>query len=264
MQIAASDGIPIELANSNKLDTVITFDKEHGLSTIDHLVNTSSGIFFLDNKTKGLCALSNRQILNLSYINNVVSYYEKNKDNFDYLQLLYDEEKRELYTLTPENSLLYSVNLGSFVGTFDYNWQYKKLFKFNNETYLSTYGNLASRVDKLHGGDSYYPNYELSFITNDVSTQLLESVHFISSDNDTEGYNLMGNDLIKYKYSNLEQSGDKPFTSLKVINDYQEGEADDKTLIRTNRVWNWSIPRQKNSRNRILNFWNMITLMLKA
>lgn len=260
VQIAASDGIPIELANSNKLDTVITFDKEHGLSTIDHLVNTSSGIFFLDNKTKCLCTLANRQILNLSYINNVVSYYEKNKDNFDYLQLLYDEEKRELYTLTPENSLLYSVNFGSFVGTFNYNWQYEKLFKFNNETYLSIYGNLKSRVDKLHGGNSYYPNYELSFITNDVSTQLLESVHFISSDNDTEGYNLMGNDLIKYRYSNLEQSGDKPFTSLKVINDYQEGEADDKTLIRTNRVWNWSIPRQKNSRNRILNFWNMITL----
>lgn len=277
VQVQASDGVPIEIANGNKVDSIRYYSNEVGCQDYNSIVNTPSGIFFIDNNTKTLWRF-NGQLENISDSTGMSWWFKKmcntNKwqtitvDEPNGIKAFYDSFNRDVYfspgdyrttstnslipsRVTSEDALCFSEKIGGFSSFLSYGGLYG-MFNQNGRIFSLKKSYITNRLG-LHEnfvGDynSFYGEvkpWSFTFISNEnpLYTKIFDTIEYRG-----DTYN---NGTLLYQ---------EPINNITVSNEYQDTERVSTKSIKKFRVWRTQIPRHKNTMQRIRNPWTMITL----
>lgn len=276
VQVNTSDGVPIEIANSAKLQDKQYLSDSIGCQNKWAIKSTSSGIYFIDNYNGGLYKLTSNGIESISN-NKMKNYFsslpigEWSPNNIT-AKIDYDDITKDLYIITKDSSLAYNEFLGEFTSFYSYNPLYivnlqDKSLQLQTERIQDS----ALSEDITNIWESYKGNYG-SFYGSDKAEANVEFIANGDFDSDKvfETVELTTSDIAKI---NNWKSDYYPFDTLEVSNEYQRGknEASSINVKKKFRTWRWQIPRnsKKNedgiitNRDRIRNMWAKIKLSKK-
>lgn len=274
--VNTSDGVPIEIANSAKLQDKQYLSDSIGCQNKWAIKSTSSGIYFIDNYNGGLYKLTSNGIESISN-NKMKNYFsslpigEWSPNNIT-AKIDYDDITKDLYIITKDSSLAYNEFLGEFTSFYSYNPLYivnlqDKSLQLQTERIQDS----ALSEDITNIWESYKGNYG-SFYGSDKAEANVEFIANGDFDSDKvfETVELTTSDIAKI---NNWKADCYPFDTLEVSNEYQRGknEASSITVKKKFRTWRWQIPRnsKKNedgiitNRDRIRNMWAKIKLSKK-
>lgn len=276
VQVNTSDGVPIEIANSAKLQDKQYLSDSIGCQNKWAIKSTSSGIYFIDNYNGGLYKLTSNGIESISN-NKMKNYFsslpigEWSPNNIT-AKIDYDDITKDLYIITKDSSLAYNEFLGEFTSFYSYNPLYivnlqDKSLQLQTERIQDS----ALSEDITNIWESYKGNYG-SFYGSDKAEANVEFIANGDFDSDKvfETVELTTSDIAKI---NNWKADCYPFDTLEVSNEYQRGknEASFTNVKKKFRTWRWQIPRnnKKNeddiitNRDRIRNMWAKIKLSKK-
>lgn len=259
VQVNTSDGVPIEIANSAKLQDKQYLSDSIGCQNKWAIKSTPSGIYFVDIYNSELYKIDTNGISSISQ-NKFKNYFTKLNSNIwspylwandiDAIKLEYDSTTYDLYITSKDTALAYNELLGEFTSFYDYGstlyWVNlsNRSFQFCNsglfEGHKGSYG-VFNGLTKNNATIEFIVNGEFD------SDKIFETVELTTSD--TANINNW-----KANYY--------PFDTLEISNEYQEGKnvASATTVKKKFRTWRWQIPRNNNSRDRIRNMWAKIKL----
>lgn len=259
VQINTSDGVPIEISNSGKVQGKTYISNFYGCSNKWSMVNTASGIYFIDDNNKSILHFNGQSFIDLSATKQVYSWINKNISHSswnltnDSIRVLYDKNTSDIYFTNNKEALAFNEQLGVFSSFYSYpdvEW----LFTLGENSYQVCRGNIW----KLHSGNQYSnffnkkENYSISIIANPEfqSDKLFDAIEFR-----TNG--------IEY-FTNW-KADSYPFNSLVTTNEYQTALSTTDSLKKKFRTWRWQIGRSntfsnKFKRDRIRNPWAKITM----
>ena len=269
MQISSTDGVPIEIANSGKVNGKRYISDRIGCTNKWSMCETSNGIYFIDDITKGIF-LFNGQLDNLSDRLGFHSWINKASDSidiwnpvdFDGFVTYYDKVNGDVFFISKDECLAFSEPLGQFSSFYSY----EKMPYFTN---LEDRG-IAFNVEGtgtlyrpwLHNeGDYnmffgvYQPFYTTIIANPDMPVdKIFNNLEFRSDSWDKNG-NLLNT----------------TFDTLTVWNEYQQGTSTLNNILgrpsdlkKKFRIWRANIPRAKaNGRDRIRNPWLYIKLSME-
>lgn len=272
VQVNTSDGVPIEIANSAKLQDKQYLSDSIGCQNKWAIKSTPQGIYFVDTYNGELYRINDKGITPISQ-NKFKNYFTKlrpnvwspslwnynNAEDFvDSIKLEYDSTTSDLYIINKDTALAYNELLGEFTSFYDYgsvlywiNLEDKSLQIYNDGMYEAYKGDYGTFKGKRNS------SAVIEFIANGDfdSDKIFETVEFTT--NDTAKINNWKADYY-------------PFDTLEVSNEYQRGknEASSTNVKKKFRTWRWQIPRnsKKNedgiitNRDRIRNMWAKIRL----
>lgn len=276
VQVNTSDGVPIEIANSAKLQDKQYLSDSIGCQNKWAIKSTSSGIYFIDNYNGGLYKLTSNGIESISN-NKMKNYFsslpigEWSPNNIT-AKIDYDDITKDLYIITKDSSLAYNEFLEEFTSFYSYNPLYivnlqDKSLQLQTERIQDS----ALSEDITNIWESYKGNYG-SFYGSDKAEANVEFIANGDFDSDKvfETVELTTSDIAKI---NNWKADCYPFDTLEVSNEYQRGknEASSINVKKKFRTWRWQIPRnsKKNedgiitNRDRIRNMWAKIKLSKK-
>ena len=267
-QISTEQGLPIELANSGKVDGVTYITRNYGCKNKYSIVNAKSGIYFIDDENRALIRIGKDGLADIStaagmsvWFRNIESYNNLWNGGTlgDTIVLQYDSNRGDIYIMSNAHSdendcIVYNEILQSFTSFFNNRYEFPLMYNFGGETYsLYGYGN---SFYKMFGGD-YVDNYSIDYrinpepLTDKVFTNLEYIADCTDSDNDVDTRQIIESDI--------------PFSKIEAWNEYQYGSSDiteDKFMpnnykqkFRIRRV---DIPRDSNSNygmDRMRNPW---------
>lgn len=127
-QISTQAGVPIEITNSGKVQGKRYITDTIGCSNKWAMVNTLSGIYFMDNINKGIY-LYNGQLQSLSVSNGFNSWCKMNMPNFgdvwnpyrfNNFVAYYDRKNQDILFINDNIALAYSEKLAAFTSFYDY------------------------------------------------------------------------------------------------------------------------------------------------
>lgn len=267
VQINTSDGVPIEISNSGKVDGKVYISEEYGTNNKWSIVKNSTGFYFVDSNSQEILYCDGKEFTSITMKNGMSSWL-KDKDttsiwtplNTKAIRALYDVKNKDIYFTTNYEALAYSELTSSFVSRYSYGnvgW----LFNFNNDTYQVLSEEDNNTIWKLHGGDDY--GY---FFTEDRDTTPEEySIEYIVNDNFVYDKMFDTVELLTNDAFIADRTGNMyPFNTLQTQNEYQESMAYSSSMKKKFRIWRWPIGRNsKNSipsRDRIRNTWIKLKL----
>lgn len=265
VQINPSDGVPIEIANSDKVQGKVYLSSKYGCQDKWSITETPSGLYFVDNINQGILAFNGENITDITYTKNMYSWISKNSflgnwvpnriitsNSPSAIRTLYDRNNGDIYFTTCTEALAFSERLGAFSSFYDYNnvdW----LFNLGDNTYQIR----NSKLWKLHGGEDYgiffgeNKGYSLAVIANPEFQ--LDKVF----------------DTVEFRTNGIEhftnwEADSYPFNSLVTTNEYQTAVSTTSSLKKKFRTWRWQVGRNntfgKFKRDRIRNPWAKITM----
>lgn len=249
VQIPVSDGVPIEISNGMKVEGNRYISDNIGCQNKNSILTTPSGVYFLDSETSSIYLLADG-ITNLSN-NKGFSIWTKEVAKDSSFRTFYDKNNQDVYFTTEDYCLGYSEKLGQFISFYDYN-DVSLMFNLNSDFYSikngEIYKHYAGKYNMFYGQPK---PYSVTIISNDnpYTDKIFNTVEYIA-------------DLIP------EKGNKSPFDTLKVWNEYQEGESTlvfnaytPSSLKRKFRIWRANIPRDKiNKLDRMRNPWLYIKL----
>lgn len=271
VQVNTSDGVPIEIANSAKLQDKQYLSDSIGCQNKWAIKSTPQGIYFVDTYNGELYRINDKGITPISQ-NKFKNYFTKlssnvwspslwnyeNSNNFiDSIKLEYDSTTYDLYIVSRDTALAYNELLSEFTSFYDYG---STLYWVNlNDKSLQINKDSIYEAYKGEYGLCYnhYTSANIEFIVNSEFDldKIFETVELTTSD--TAKINNWKADYY-------------PFDTLEVSNEYQRGknEASSTNVKKKFRTWRWQIPRnnKKNedgiitNRDRIRNMWAKIRL----
>lgn len=129
-QLTTTDGVPVELANSGKVDGKRYITNKYGCSNKWSIVEGKAALYFIDNINKAFCAF-NGNVDSLSTRLNFDVWFRRDNSNktwnpkdWDNVVSYYDRIHSDVYLVTDkagdEACLVYNENLGAFTSFFDY------------------------------------------------------------------------------------------------------------------------------------------------
>ena len=274
MQISSTDGVPIEIANSGKVNGKRYISDRIGCTNKWSMCETSNGIYFIDDITKGIF-LFNGQLNNISdkfgfhsWINRAsknVSIW--NPVDFDSFVTYYDKVNGDVFFISREECLAFSEPLGQFSSFYSY----EKMPYFTNledrGIALNVEGTGTLYKPWLHNeGDYnmffgvYQPFYTTVIANPDMPIdKIFNNLEFRSDSWDKNG-NLLNT----------------TFDTLTVWNEYQQGTSTLNNILgrpsnlkKKFRIWRANIPRAnvagstKKGRDRMRNPWLYIKLSME-
>ena len=274
MQITSTEGVPIEIANSGKVNGKRYITDRIGCTNKWSMCETSNGIYFIDDITKGIF-LFNGQLNNISdkfgfhsWINRAsknVSIW--NPVDFDGFVTYYDKVNGDVFFISKDECLAFSEPLGQFSSFYSY----EKMPYFTNledrGIALNVEGTDTLYKPWLHNeGDYnmffgvYQPFYTTVIANPDMPVdKIFNNLEFRSDSWDKSG-NLLGT----------------TFDTLTVWNEYQQGTSTLNNILgrpsnlkKKFRIWRANIPRAnvagstKKGRDRMRNPWLYIKLSME-
>nr|DAY45714.1 MAG TPA: stabilization protein [Crassvirales sp.] len=262
VQINTSDRIPIELANSGKVDGKVYITDKYGCENKWALTETPSGVYFVDSINKTLLSFNGQSIIDIAttkgmkswFYNNInnLKWYPKHSNNSNNgIKLLYDKTNTDVHITTKGTSLAFNEQLGVFTSFYDYgsvDW----LFSMNSFMYQIK----DNSIWEMRGGDNYtvfFGQPESYYITTISNPEFHIDKVF-----DTLEFRTNGTEEFKNTLTNS-----YPFESLEVSNEYQKSYSSTKALKKKFRTWRWQIGRDIHSkfqRDRIRNPWAKIKM----
>lgn len=274
MQISSTDGVPIEIANSGKVNGKRYISDRIGCTNKWSMCGTSNGIYFIDDITKGIF-LFNGQLDNLSDRLGFHSWINKASDSidiwnpvdFDGFVTYYDKVNGDVFFISKDECLAFSEPLGQFSSFYSY----EKMPYFTN---LEDRG-IAFNVEGtgtlyrpwLHNeGDYnmffgvYHPFYTTVIANPDMPVDKIFNNLEFRSDSWDKSDNLLNT----------------TFDTLTVWNEYQQGTSTLNNILgrpsdlkKKFRIWRANIPRAsaigstKKGRDRMRNPWLYIKLSME-
>lgn len=247
VQVATSDGVPIEISNSYKVDGYRYISDGTGCSNKWTIKETPTGIYFIDSVTNNLYHVG-EGISDVSTTHNMSTWFQNNKIR----RTVYDDVHHDLYVDNGIETLCYSEVLKEFTSRMSY----------GGIEYLESYGNrvFTSYDNNLYefgkGNYNQYFNKEfqpwsLNFISNGVSNQANNS----TLDKVFENLEFRMDRYSYNKDNNIwENEHDKSLDYIHVYNEYQDsGLVDLETVLdrpsnlkKKFRIWRANIPRHLN------------------
>lgn len=269
MQISSTEGVPIEIANSGKVNGKRYITDRIGCTNKWSICETSNGIYFIDDITKGIF-LFNGQLNNISdkfgfhsWINRAsknVSIW--NPVDFDSFVTYYDKVNGDVFFISRDECLAFSEPLGQFTSFYSY----EKMPYFTNledrGIAFNVKGTSTLYRPWLHNeGDYnmffgvYQPFYTTVIANPDMPVdKIFNNLEFRSDTWDKNG-NLLNT----------------TFDTLTVWNEYQQGTSTLNNILgrpsnlkKKFRIWRANIPRAKaNGRDRMRNPWLYVKLSME-
>lgn len=259
VQIPTSEGVPIEIANSGKVDGKVYLTQEVGTINKWSVLTTPNGTYFIDNKNFGIYLLSQgikciSDMLNMSsVIKENSSTKEWNPKDFDNFRCFYDRINSDVYFVNKDICLCYNELLGQF--TSYYSYENTPMMININDKFISYKINYIWEFFK---GDynSFYDNIKPFYITWIANPEPMKDKIFNNLDFRSDTYS---NDTLL----------NRTFDTLEVWNEYQRGKSKltnvigrPSSLKKKFRIWRAQIPRHNNSLQRIRNPWCYIKLSM--
>jgi hypothetical protein len=274
MQISSTDGVPIEIANSGKVNGKRYISDRIGCTNKWSMCKTSNGIYFIDDITKGIF-LFNGQLDNLSDRLGFHSWINRASDSidiwnpidFDGFVTYYDKVNGDVFFISKDECLAFSEPLGQFSSFYSY----EKMPYFTNledrGIALNVEGTGTLYRPWLHNeGDYniffgvYQPFYTTIIANPDMPVdKIFNNLEFRSDSWDKNG-NLLNT----------------TFDTLTVWNEYQQGTSTLNNILgrpsdlkKKFRIWRANIPRAnavgstKKGRDRMRNPWLYIKLSME-
>lgn len=302
VQIQASDGVPIEIANSSKVEGTRLISNSIGCQDKFSTCVTPMGVYFIDNnnctiyKFDGNMNNLGLKLGSLYWLRDVLPNntwkYKSDKSGNAGIRIDYDPKFQDVYFIpgikkdnTIDEALCFSEQLDTFTSLMSYGGSI--MFPINSRFYSLTNDNIPyelpdgtmDEAGKLaifenFTGDGYnnifnkVRPFEFSFISNigSITPKIFNTIEFRTDlYSDTVGAiepNLIEDNPIYEGFNYTIQSG-KPINYIRVTNEYQDTgivNLDDKNFRKKFRIWRVLVPRNKGSRDRILNPWCKITL----
>lgn len=276
VQIASTEGVPIEIANSGKVTGKRYISDKVGCTNKWSICETPSGLYFIDDITKGIY-LFNGQLNNISdrlgfnsWINKHSNLSIWNPEEFSNFITYYDKVNGDVLFVNKDECLAFSEALGQFTSFYSYEGMsfFTSLkgkgisFKDKND------GNFTAWLHNEGDYNMYYGSYKPFYTTvianpNPTTDKVFNNLEFRA---DSWKWNKETN-----KWDLLNET----FDTLTTWNEYQEGtiSLDNKmyrpsSLKRKFRIWRANIPRWNvdkngytaNNRDRMRNPWLYIKL----
>lgn len=127
-QISTTEGVPIEIANSQKVQGKRYYSDTVGCSNKWSVVQTPAGIYFMDSNEKSIY-LFNGQLNNISTTGGFNSWAKQNipsldvewtPNAFDSFATYYDKLNQDVLFISKETALAYSEKFNCFTSFYDY------------------------------------------------------------------------------------------------------------------------------------------------
>lgn len=277
VQIPVSDGIPIEMGNSRKLEGVVYISDTVGNQNKWAIAKGKTGIYFLDKINNSFNKFNGERIESLSDqhfnksfmldaqagiwdINNTAArlLYENATGDY-YLRICIPKGNDEY----EKYQLAYNENLGTFTSRYDYDMNF--IYEIpptgssnNTESYFVT-NETEGAIYKFNHNNTTAKESSITLIGNEnfPLDKVFETVEFRANDKQAFG------DVI----TRNPQMVNKPVYNISAKNGHQESNNNGDSLeqhfntgwLRKKfRVWRAQIPRQ--DRDRIRDTWSYITL----
>lgn len=269
--------VPVELSNSGKVEGKVYISEKVGSSNQKSIIETISGLYFIDDLSSNLYLLNSEGISNISRRNAFSDWVNKIKSTepwnassnpdigFKNTIAFYDSIYNDVYFITnsPNTTATYSEVLGQFTSFFDYN-NVPSMF------------NLGEHFISLKDGKLWFQNEgEYNSFFNEkkpYSIELLCNPNALSD----KTFNTV-EWLANIKEGNIDSQ--RTFNSIRVVSDNNYQDTGDVNIINTTgkpsvmlnnnyttlkrkfRMWRTPIPRDKsNHRDRIRSPWVKIKL----
>lgn len=252
--LTTESGVPIEIANSGKVDGYTVLSSTVGCGNKWSICNTSSGVYFIDDNTKTMYSFSKEGISNISS-KGMQQWFKNNLTGSE--RLYYDSITHDVYVTNKEFCLLYNEDLQQFSSFMDY-YNTPLLFNIKENTFFAKEGGAGSTLYKMFAGD-YTSNYSIEYKINPepLVNKVFTNIEYIA-----DCFN--ANDVIDGEPNISNVSSDLPFTNIKVWNEYQVGSTDltikykYPNFTKKFRAWRVDVPRC--GRDRISNPWMYLKL----
>lgn len=258
-QISTTEGVPIEIANSGKVQGYRILQNQIGCLNKHSICETPNSLYFIDSFTKSLYSYTGQQFFNLSQQKGFSSYFNKNVTtdiwnpiDFNNFTTLYDKETSDVYFINNKNCLAFNETLGEFSSFYSYeNTPYivnikDKIIGIHKDENLSL--NNSYKLWSLRTGQ--YNNFfkiNKPFYTtiianmNPVTDKIFNQIEFRS---DT----WLNNVLSKNTFDTISSWNEyqKTISKLEFVRDHPS------SLQKKFRIWRANIPRNINT-NEVLN-----------
>lgn len=269
MQISSTEGVPIEISNSGKVNGKRYITDRVGCTNKWSICETPNGIYFIDDITKGIF-LFNSQLNNISDKFGFHSWINKtskdisiwNPVDFNGFVTYYDKVNGDVFFISKEECLAFSEPLGQFSSFYSY----EKMPYFSN---LQDRG-IAFNVS---GGDTLYK----AWLHNEGDYNMYFGVYhpfytIVIANPDMTVDKIFNN--LEFRSDTWSKDGqllNTTFDTLTTWNEYQEGTSrltnilvKPSDLKKKFRIWRANIPRDKsNGRDRMRNPWLCIKLSME-
>jgi hypothetical protein len=256
VQITASDNLPIELANTGKVNGYQIIIDNIGCVNKWSIASGINGVYFVDANTRKPYRYSGQ----LSVLNGMDSWFRKqsmevwNPTNFS-IRTLMDASEKDVYYTTGDITLSYNEYIGAFTSFYDYD-KVSFLVPLNHLYYQFKYG--VNNIYNIHQGSDYMnffdnnKNYEVEIIgnVNFIADKVFDTLEFRTNDLSEKSTAKFGSNTT---YNLV------PFNKMVTSNEYQEAIVNSSTLRKKFRIWRWPIGRDTTfKRDRIRNPWAKI------
>jgi hypothetical protein len=283
VQIPTSDGVPIEISNSYKVDGYRYITDGTGCVNKWSIRETPAGIYFIDSVTNDLYHIG-EGLTDVSLTHNMQTWFKDNSID----RTLYDDVHHDLYLVNENEALCYSEILGQFTSFMDYGGVYllessgREVFSMHKgiktqdittlfKMFKGSYNDLFGAYDNMGRYQQNFKPWHITFISNGLDNKDMDSDKiFTNMDYRMDMFN--GDTYLP----------EESFNTIRVWNEYQDtgnvtlkhpvviGSPASYNLAEMNlekkfRIWRIQIPRDSTKiLDRIRNPWCKITLSRNA
>lgn len=261
VQLSTNDGVPVELANSGKVDGKRYITDKYGCTNKWSIVEGKQGLYFVDDINRAFCLFNGSNVEDVSLKKGFKAWFASHHNKIGYAY--YDRILNDIYLtikgLTGYPTLAYNETLGSFSSFYDYTGV-KMMTNINNRFISATdVGHLWFNHEGLYCNffgvqSDYYMHYRVApeplqdKIWSNIDYradvyEVLESNGSVKS-SIGEGNLITGSSLtITTDYKETET-----FDTMKIWNEYQYATVNSDTYKPVNpvkrfRIWRYVIPR---------------------
>ena len=269
MQIASTEGVPIEIANSGKVNGKRYLSDKIGCANKWSMCETSNGIYFIDDTTKGIF-LFNGKLDNLSDRLGFHSWINAkstginiwNPVDFNGFVTYYDKVNGDVFFISKDECLAFSEPLGQF--TSFYSYEHMPYFANLEDRGIAFNTDKGGTVYKawLHNEGEYnmFFNKYCPFYTTVIANPDM-AVDKIFNNLEFRADSWNGSTLLN-----------TTFDTLTTWNEYQTGTSTLNNILgrpselkKKFRIWRANIPRaESNGRDRMRNPWLYIKLSMEG
>ena len=254
-QISTTNGLPIELANSGKVDGVRYLTDKEGCVNKWSIKITPNGVYFIDDLNYAINLLQGSSLKRLSEElgfsqwckDNIIPYKLWTIDNGGF-RTYYDRILNDVYFTYGDKSLVYSEKLGQFMTFMDYPSNYAMdnlndtFISFNNDFW----NNRTGEYNSFFGvSRDYFVKYRIA--PDPYINKTFNNIEYVvTGNNRTSNYT----DLI---VEGVNQVGHSDLTLRPILPSFN--------LQKKFNIWRANIPREDNAiLNRIQSPWIYLTL----
>ena len=274
-QLSTTDGVPVEIANSGKVDGKRYLSNKHGVTNKWAITEGKSGLYFVDNTNSSFCRYNGNGIEDLSGSLGFSAWFKEHNTGTPWspakpysIVSFYDRRYSDVYLTKDNESLVYNETLGVFTSFYDY----AKVPMMVNvaDRFISFRDNYLWRQNEGMFGEFFgtsYPYWTTYRATPDpYGDKIWTNVEYRA-----DAYELLDGDGEQTMdetalFTDDRYQKDETFDYIQVWNEYQRTANIAINPVKKFRTWRFAIPRamktetNKYGLDRIRNPWVNIQL----